>query len=112
MRMDQSSAVESPIDVKWVSGSVTVSPLLIEQLWLHRNDPIVEGLERSPAHSLAAYLFGGHARHLVLDEFPAAGSHGHELDLAAALERDEPPGSFVDGSADGEEPVVLQDRGL
>src|SRR5690606_23889724 len=84
----------------------------VQQVGLVAEDLVVQRLEAEPTREAGPDLAVGLLGALLVDEDRRAGRLGHELDLAAALHADVPPGGLVHGAADGEQPVVPQDGRL
>src|ERR1039458_2138005 len=80
----------------------------VEEVRLFLRDPVPKRPETELPCQMRTDLPGRHERHLVVDEDRRSRSGGKKLRLARALHRDEPPGGFLDGTADGEEPVIAQ----
>ncbi len=86
--------------------------LTIEEVGLLADDALVEGLETQPAGKLLTNLTAGDLGLLGIDGLRRAGRFGEELRLAGALHRDEPPRGGIDGLADRQQTVVLEDDRL
>ena len=69
-------------------------------------------LELKPAGKVRAHEGIGVLGCIVRNSVGLARGFGEELRLAGTVHRDEPPGGFVDGVADGEQAVIAQDGGL
>src|SRR5690606_35083976 len=85
---------------------------LLKQFGVRALDLLPQWLEAEPAGERERRVVARVRRVLVGDQVRGADRLGGQLGLATALHRDEPEGGFFDGLADGEQAVVLVDRGL
>ena len=73
------------------------------------DDRLVERLELEPAGNGRSYYLARVKSGFVRDMDGWCDSFRHHLSVATAIHGDEPPSGFVDGLADREEAVILQD---
>src|SRR6516164_10438563 len=85
---------------------------LFEKLRLAARDLVPERLEREPPGEMRSRMVPRVARPVWLYQQWSPSGLGKQLRLAAALHRDEPPRSLVDGGADREQSVVAMDGRL
>src|SRR5713226_9618422 len=89
----------------------------IEEIRLLPEDARIKRLELKPAAERRADDVIGLLRRLLRDELqrlvgPRRGGLRQKLHLTGPVHRYEPPGRLVDGLADGQQSVVLQDSRL
>src|SRR4051794_8777960 len=96
-----------------VVSAITAPPWsLVEQVGLLLDDPLVHRLEREPAGDVGTRLTVDLPRRVVVDDDRRPRRLRHQRDLAAPLHPHEPPRGLVHRLADGQQPVVPQDRAL